>query len=337
VPRTPTWNVALKWIAEEGSQVKTGDPVAQLDNSAIASSLEDRRQALVEAELQLEKTRADLEIQRLQKSQAVLEKRIDRDKAKLDAQVPGEIRSTREYQEKQLALEKAEGALSQADRDLHAFGVEEQTQLGVLGLQRDKARRQVRQAEGSLEALTLRAPQSGILIHGIHGWESRRWRVGDILQPGQTVVELPDLSQMYVEARMSDLDDSEILPGMPARCRLEALPERVFPGRLEFINAAAEELSDASGTLRFFRVRVSLDQSDPQVMRPGMSVKVEVIRRRLEDRWLVARALLDLEATPPTIRRDDGSRVPIELEACGAVECALKGDPAPMAMRVATP
>ncbi len=336
-PRTPTWSIALKWLAQEGSRVKAGDPVAQFDNSSVLSSLEDQKQELLEAELQLQKTRSELAIQRLQKSLEVLKRRNERDKARLDASVPPALRPPRDYQEKQLALDKAEAALSKAERDLRDAQLQETTQLGVLSIRRDKVRRRVQRADGLLESLTLKAPQPGILIHARHPWEERTFKVGDMVQPGMAVVELPDLSEMYVEARLSDLDDGEALPGMPIRCRLDALPNRVFPGRVAFVNGVADEITSWRGTVRSFRVRVDLEQSDPDLMRPGMSAKVEVIRGSLPDRLLLPRALLEIGASGARLVVAHGRGPGVPIEACNSLECALAGDSAEIAALVASP
>jgi len=337
VPRTPTWSIGLKWLAQEGTRVEAGDPVAQLDNSGILSSLEDKRQELIEAELQLQKTRSELAIQRLQKSLEALRRKNERDKARLDADVPPELRSPRDYQEKQLALEKAQAALSKAERDRKDAEQQEATQIGVLSIQRDKVRRQVLRAEAMLESLTLRAPQAGILIHSQHPWEKRTWKVGDTVQAGMAVVELPDLSEMYVEARLSDLDDGEARPGMPARCRLDALPNRVFPGRVASVNGVADEIATWRGIVRSFRVRLDLEQSDPDLMRPGMSAKVEVIRSSLPDRLLLPRALLEIGASGARLVRTQGRGPDVTIEACNSLECALAGDPAKVTALVSAP
>src|SRR5262245_36126303 len=42
-PRTRVWNVSLRWLAEDGAQVKTGDRVAELDNSAFTGDLEEKK------------------------------------------------------------------------------------------------------------------------------------------------------------------------------------------------------------------------------------------------------------------------------------------------------
>ena len=336
-PRTPSWSIGLKWLAQEGTRVKAGDPVAQFDSSGLLASLEDQRQQLLEAELQLEKTHSELAIERLHKSREVLRRKNDREKARLDASIPSELRSPRDHQEKQLALDKAEAALSKAEREWKKAERQEATQLAVLSIQRDKAGRRVQRAESMLESLTLRAPQAGILIYARHPWEGRIWRVGDIVQAGMPVVELPDLSEMYVEAFLSDLDDGEALPGMPIRCRLDALPDHVYPGHVAAVNGMADEVFSWRGTVRAFRVRVDLEQSDPELMRPGMSAKVEVIRERLEDRLLLPRALLERDATGARLRRPQGLGPQVRIESCGALECSLSGDPARIIALVGSP
>ena len=322
-PRTRTWNITIRWLAPEGSSVRAGDPVAQFDNSGILSKLEDQRQELAEAEKQFQKNRSDLEVQRLQKSLEARRQQTARDKARLEAEVPEGLRARRDFQEKQLALEKAEAALQKATRDVETFQKTAETQLRVLEVQKEKAKREVDRAVTSLEQLTLKAPQDGILIYGRHPWEFRKWQVGDELYPGMTVAELPDLSKMQVEAWLSDVDDGEVLAGMPTRCFLDAFPDRPFSGQVRSVSPAAEERSQEEN-LRFFRVSIDLQQSDPKVMRPGMSVRGEVIRKRWQDHLLVPRASLDFSTAPPRLRMTDGRMVKVDLAGCNEVECALK-------------
>ena len=46
VPPLPSWQTAIKWIAEDGSTVKAGEPAVELDNSALTADLESKRQSL---------------------------------------------------------------------------------------------------------------------------------------------------------------------------------------------------------------------------------------------------------------------------------------------------
>src|SRR5688500_11077076 len=38
VPRTPTWNLSIRWLIADGAQVKKGDRLVEFDSSSFSSS-----------------------------------------------------------------------------------------------------------------------------------------------------------------------------------------------------------------------------------------------------------------------------------------------------------
>jgi HlyD family secretion protein len=326
IPRTPTWETAIQWIQEDGAQVKAGDAVAQLDNSPLLAKLEDQKLALAEAEKQLQLAAADAGIQHEQKALDVLHCRVQRDQARLDAGIPEPALSRREHQEKQLDLEKAEGALQKATRELESQEKSVAIKVRLATIARDVARRALDQAESSLESLTLRSPADGVLIVAPDYRYGRKWREGDAAYTGQVLAEIPDLGRMEVEAELSDVDDGQVAPASRARCRLDAYPDRIFPGQITWVGPVASERSMFSSR-RIFRVKVALEKSEPEIMRPGMSVKVEVIRQRWEGALLAPRASLDLRGSEPLLLLADGRARKVTLVGCDQVECALGGSP----------
>lgn len=325
-PRTPVWSVTIRWLAPEGSLVKVGDPVVQFDTSSLQADLEDKRLAVAEADRELAKARAEVAGGQEEKDLARLQARVVRDVAAIDAAVPAELMPLRDHQEKQLALESAQAALAKAERERDTKQAGTAAQIEVLTLRLAKARRDLERSETTLASLTLRAPADGVLIHGTHPWEGRKWQEGDNAFPGMTIVEVPDLNAMEVEALLSDVDDGQVLPGMEVGSILDAFPGRVFPGTVREVSEVADELGGRAGR-RFFLVRIELGSVDPQVMRPGMSVKAEVIRRRLEETLLVPRAALDLAADPPRLRLPGREPEAVKLAACDAIDCALATGP----------
>ena len=325
-PRTPTWTVTIEWLAPEGSEVRAGDPVVQFDSSAVLSNVDDRELAVTTAYQQLERTRVEQAGTRHQKALDLRRKEIARDRAALQAAIPAALQALRDYQDSQLALEQAEAALEKSERDLRAFDDGAAAQVKVLSLELQKSERALEEAESSLDELALKAPVDGVLMHGTHPWEGRKWVTGDAPWAGISVAELPDLSVMEVEAWLSDVDDGEVLAGMPVRCVLDAYPDRSFAGRVRQVAEVAEE-PDRRSSRRFFRVLIELEEIDPEVMRPGMSVKAVVTRGHWEGVLLVPRASLDLEADEARLRLADGSRMPVTLEGCDWTECALRQGP----------
>lgn len=322
VPRTPSMEVQIRWILEDGSEVREGDEVVELDTTAILGDLEQKRIAEISAINEIEQEEAEIRVRgaeyRLQLEKAA----ADLEKAKLDAEIPEEIRSRRDHQETQLALEKARVAHEKAVETLKAHEVASRAELDNLRIKLRKAQREINTAEDALDKMTLHAPGDGILVVKENLWEGRKWQVGDRAWVGLKLAEIPDLTAMRVFARLSDVDDGKIAKGRPAVCILDAYPDMPIGGRITEIGAVAQERHWRS-MQRHFPVRVELDRSDPEIMRPGMSVRVEVESVRIEDALMAPRAALDLEGESPVLLLADGSEREVELGPCNAFECVI--------------
>jgi HlyD family secretion protein len=323
VPRTESWQLQIRRLAEDGARVKAGDPLVEFDNSSFASEIEEKRLAESDAASQLARTEAEIRTATAEKGFNLETKRAELEKARVAAAVPKELLSLSEYQENQLALRRAEVELAKAEEDLAAHRQASAAELAVQRITLEKARREIRTAEEAIDALTLRAPRDGIVLAAQHPWEGRKLQEGDSVWAGMTVVTLPDLSSMVVQAALSDVDDGRIAPGLRVVCILDAYPSLSFPGRIADITPVARE-SRRSPLLRSFPVRVTLDRPDPARMRPGMSVRVEVLGPELRDAVLVPRAGLDLSGRQPRALLAAGGAKPVRLGPCSATECVVE-------------
>ncbi len=324
VPRTNQFQLQIRWLAEDGTLVNAGDRVVEFDNSQFASDLEEKRLSASDAGSELQRTAAESKTGTADKRFAVEKARSEAEKARIAASVPRELLAPREYQERQLALKRAETELAKAQEDLDAATRGGARDVGVKKIALEKSQREIHSAEGAIDALTLRAPRAGMVLIADHPWEGRKIRVGDSVWVGMTVASLPDLSAMSVQASLSDVDDGRIQPGMGVLCTLDAYPDQVFTGKVADISPVARE-SRRSPLLRYFPVRIKLDRSDGRRMRPGMSVRVEVLGAELRNVLLVPRAALDFAATSnPRALLASGAAAPVRLGACGALECVVE-------------
>jgi multidrug efflux pump subunit AcrA (membrane-fusion protein) len=82
--------------------------------------------------------------------------------------------------------------------------------------------------------------------------------------------------------------------------------------------------SPGSALLRYFPVVIALDRTDPEKMRPGMSVRVEVQGEDHQGVVLAPRAALDLSTRRPRALLAQGGAVEIELGPCSAQECVVQ-------------
>jgi HlyD family secretion protein len=186
----------------------------------------------------------------------------------------------------------------------------------------EKARREFEAAGLAMDGMVLKAPRDGILVVAEHPWQGRKIQVGDSVWVGLPVVNLPDLSAMEVEAKLSDVDDGRIVPGLPVTCLLDAFPDRPYTGHVAEITPVAQEAANRS-LRRAYNVRVALDAADTARMRPGMSVKVEVHPKDRDGVLLAPREGLDLAGAHPRARLLSGELVDVELGGCNLDSCVV--------------
>ena len=153
--------------------------------------------------------------------------------------------------------------------------------------------------------------------------ENRKLQAGDTVWPGYVVARIPDLDEMYVEAQLSDVDDGRVQPGARAEVRLDSYPEMAFAGEVLDLTPVAQEMSNRS-LRRAFRVRVALDSTDRERMRPGMAARVEVLSPVVEDVLLVPRAALDFTESAPAAWKENGERVEVAVGACAGGSCVVE-------------
>jgi multidrug efflux pump subunit AcrA (membrane-fusion protein) len=323
VPRTSSFQVQIRWMAEDGSMVKAGDPVIEFDNTSFASDLEEKRLSASQAGSDLQSARAELKTALAEKQFEVQKARSGLEKAKIAAAVPKDLLALREYQERQLALKQAETDLAKAEDALAAEKKAGGTDVGVQQISLEKSTRNIRSAEEAIDALTVKAPRDGMFLLSEHPFEGRKFQVGDSIWSGMPVATLPELSSMMVQANLSDVDDGRIAPGLEVLCTLDAYPSTPYRGRVVDISPVARE-SQRSPLLRYFPVRIALEKSDPRRMRPGMSVRVEVMGPETRDALLAPREALDFTGRAPQVLLASGGSAPVKLGPCSPSECVVE-------------
>ena len=121
----------------------------------------------------------------------------------------------------------------------------------------------VDQMRSSIRKKTLVAPFDGQL--GI-----RTVNVGQMINPGQQVVALTSLDPVYVDFALPQQHLAQLSQGLEVRVTTDALPGRVFPGKLTAVNSMVDTVT------RNVSVQATLESPD-HLLRPGMFAKAEVV------------------------------------------------------------
>jgi multidrug efflux pump subunit AcrA (membrane-fusion protein) len=325
VPRTDAWQLSIRWMAEDGVMVKHGDRVLEFDNSAFADQLEQKRLALIDAEMTF---KGAVDLQALDTATKTTELRvhqIELEKATVKANVPSDLLTARDAQDRQLEKKRAEIAVQKAQQDLVAQKSEAALELQVKQIAVDKAKRAIDAADESIKALVITAPRDGVLVVGTHPWEGRKFHVGDTVEPGMAILSLPDWDKgLEVHAALSDVDDGRVAIGDTATCTLDAYPAEPIACALNQITPVARAESGRGSLRRTFDVTLELAKADAAHMRPGMSVKVEV-KHAPVDTLVVPRGAIARtgESVDATVRLASGETRAVKLGACDEQGCAV--------------
>ncbi|HUJ14835.1 MAG TPA: HlyD family efflux transporter periplasmic adaptor subunit [Thermoanaerobaculia bacterium] len=148
--------------------------------------------------------------------------------------------------------------LSRADRDL-------------LTIEEKKAGLKIRNAEQGLHSLEMRAPYDGILVLQ-RDWRGDVPRVGNSVWPGETLGEIPDLRAMKAEVFVLEADAAGLAVGEKAIVRLESNPLVAYSGKVSQVDKLARPRFRGV-PVQYFGLTVTLDETDPAVMKPGARVR----------------------------------------------------------------
>jgi multidrug efflux pump subunit AcrA (membrane-fusion protein) len=310
-PRTENWMIAIRWLAKDGAEVKAGDRVLEFDNTAVTSTLEQKKLQLIEAEMAFRSAKDLSAIETETKKNALDQHRVALDKARVKADVPEDLVSKREFQERQLAKKQMEAEVKKAESEFIAQGQEAKLDLEVKQIELDKAKRAIDVAEKTISDLVLKAPKDGVVVVDDHPWEGRKFHENDQVQPGWAIVSMPDITQpMEVRSQLSDVDDGRVTVGMTGSCTLDAYPAEPIQCAVLDITPVARPTKNENSQRREFAVRLSLQKTDPAKMRPGMSVKIELPRPSVKAALLVPRGAV--------LAKD------VKLGACDAQHCVVE-------------
>jgi len=98
-------------------------------------------------------------------------------------------------------------------------------------------------------------------------------REGEVVSPGQPILYLGDLRTLQVETTdLNEVDIARVRVGQGVEITFDALPERIFTGRVESIEPIA---TPGQGGTNYTAI-ISLDQLDPE-LRWGMTAFVDIV------------------------------------------------------------
>jgi HlyD family secretion protein len=302
--------------------VRQGERVVELDNTSFTTDLDSKRQAELQALQELQQKTEEWAADLKQKALEFEKRKSELDKAKINADVPVDVISAREYADRQMDLQRAMVEFEKARDVLSAQRSAVTSDRKNLEIRLGKAQREIRRSERAIEDLVLRAPREGIVVVRDLPWEGRKLQAGDTVFVGFPLALIPELDSLQVSVALPDVDDGRIAIGMPATVTLDGYPGSEFKGKVTAISAVAQE-SARQSLRRAFKVIVTLDSIDAKRMRPGLSARVLVRSETRPNSLIAPRLALDVSGKEAFAALASGKRVKVSLGSCNAQDCVV--------------
>jgi RND family efflux transporter MFP subunit len=261
------YQMKISSIVPEGSLVKAGDVVAELDRSTVAARATEVALALQKAEALFEQAMLDstlnlstarenirtmelgLEERRLAKEQAVYEAPTVRRQAEID-------------------YEKAERALAQAKADYKTKTEQAQAKMREVGADVQRQRNLLAVVQSVMAGFSIRAPAPGMVIY-VKEWNGRKRTTGSQVSSwDNAVATLPDLTSMESVTYVNEIDIRKIAVGQPVALSLDSDPSKKLTGKVTAVANVGEQRPNQDA--KVFEVKVRVAESDT-TLRPGMT------------------------------------------------------------------
>jgi HlyD family secretion protein len=261
-------------MAPDGSAVKKGMPLLKFDAQELATKMRGKNNLLNEKQKELKKQHIVSRDQLAEVKLALEEAKALRDKAALKADIPESLLASREYRENQLILQQAELNLELREKELEKEGRIQAIEEEVLEREINVLESEIGRLQLSIDSMTITAPGDGVAIHAT-GRRNSKPSVGDNVHRGHRVIEFPDLTQLEVYLEIPERESARVAVGQPVRFNLDAAPDRLFTGQIVELASVIHSKS-VNQPARVFDATVSVQNPDPELMRPGMSVSAEI-------------------------------------------------------------
>ncbi len=266
-------------IVPEGTVVKQGDYIAQLDRTSYDNSLKDAIETLttyqnnvtmkvLDTAVALTNLRDDIKNQKY----AVEEAQITLDQSKFEP--PATIRQA------EINLNKQQRSLEQKIKSYKLRNIQNVADIEHQKLHLVRQERLVADLQEFLSKFTITAPAAGMVIYKKDRMGNKR-KTGSSLNPFDMVIAtLPDLTTMMSKVYVNEIEVSKVLPDQKVSITVDAFPQKSYTGTVLTVGKIGETLPNSDA--KMFEVLIRLDGTDA-TLRPAMTTWNKIILKTIED------------------------------------------------------
>ena len=257
----------ITWMVPEGTVVKEGEKIAELDRGPAATRL-------ASVTLDLQKAQAEFQNASLDSALNLAVAREDVRTAEYGLEEKKLAKEQAQYEaptikrQAEIDYEKAQRALDQSKRSLDTKTKQAVAKMAITGADLGRRQNDLKMVQDAIAGFTINAPSPGMVIY-VREWNGKKKGVGSQWQPWDpTVATLPDLTQMESQTYVNEVDVRKLALGQKVQVSLDADPTKKLDGTVTGIANVGEQRPNQDS--KVFEVKVEIPKPDT-TLRPGMT------------------------------------------------------------------
>lgn len=270
-------------IILEGKTVKKGDYIAKLDESQFATMMRDNMQQKEKMDADLRNAVLDSTVTLSAKREAVNNAKLDLEYLRIDLE-QSKYESEAYQRKTRVSYQKAENEIARLKRDYLLERNRLKLQVARSESRVEEFKKKIDKYMEALAATTIKAPEDGIVMFA-KDWMGKTYgKDSEMNIWNPLIATLPDMSVAISETYIREIDISKVQLNDSVRISIDALPDKVFWGRVIKIATIGEDHKDFD--MKAFKVIVRFDKSDKD-MKPGMTVNNNILIASYKDKLIV--------------------------------------------------
>ena len=273
------WDYKIAQLADEGIDVKVGDPLVTFDASKQMQDLENMKNDSDAAQKKLDKKRDDAALARRDEELKIAEAEAALRKATLKATVPADLAASVDLEVQKLDEQNAKLALDQARNKSEKARRADAAEIANLTEHHTYVVHRVEELQHNIVRMAETATRAGTVVYPSN-WKGEKKKVGDNAWRMENVLQVVALGKMIGNAQVDEVEMAKVAEKQPVTLRLDALPDVQLVGTVQSIAKNVQSKSNVDPS-KIVHLKIALAPAGETPLRPGMRFRGAVETERL--------------------------------------------------------
>jgi len=287
------YETTIQDMVAEGTVVKEGDYVAQLDRTEIQTKINDINVEIDKILNQLEQAKIDTNIEMRGLRDELVNLNFAMEENKLQVEL-NKYEPQAIIRQKNIELEKSQREYTQQEAKISLTKEKNKAKIQEIMATLRQEQNKFDRLQKLSDEFNIKAPAEGMVIYA-RSWEGKVTPGSRLRAWDPVVAELPDLTEMISKTYINEVDISKVKPGMEVVITVDAFPDRSYEGIVQKVANIGEQLRNTDS--KVFEVITSVEQTD-SILRPAMTTRIEVLTESYEDVLFVPLEALQTDSLP---------------------------------------